>query len=396
MSGYVVQQQTGFVSSMISFIDWQAKALGSAAWQALSAPGSTLAIVLTGFLTIFIALIGYNLLLGRSLTVRSGVLAAVKIGAVFALATNWPAYSTLVYGLVTDGPAQIVSDIGRPARVPGSDGTLLQRIDLADGAMVQLAILGPGNPVIARKDIPPAPFGGFDAFALGGARILFLLSAIAGLGAVKIMAGLMLALGPFFIAFLMFDNTRSLFEGWIRVLAGAAIAAVGVTITLGLQLALLEPWLAGVLARRLAGEALPSVPTELIVVVSVFALIVLAVLVGCMWLARAFRMAPLTAWAERQSAPAIAAAHAGQAFSRISVQSQDERTRARAVADVLVSLQRRESGGRGEGRGSHLPAPASGGSSSPDLARQAQVPVGRSFRRARPRTTASAGRRDSQ
>ena len=91
MSGYVVQQQTGFVSSMISFIDWQAKALGSAAWQALSAPGSTLAIVLTGFLTIFIALIGYNLLLGRSLTVRSGVLAAVKIGAVFALATYWPA-----------------------------------------------------------------------------------------------------------------------------------------------------------------------------------------------------------------------------------------------------------------------------------------------------------------
>lgn len=396
MNLYVAPPQTGFVSSMVSFIDWQAQALGSSAYQALSSPGSTLAVVLTGFLTIFIALIGYNLLLGRGLTVRSGVLAAVKIGAVFALATSWPAYSTVVYGLVTDGPAQIVSDIGRPARVPGSDGTLLQRLDLADGAMVQLAILGPGNPVVARNDIPPPPFGGFDSFALGGARILFLLTAVAGLGAVKVIAGLMLALGPFFIAFLMFDATRSLFEGWVRVLAGAALAAVGVTIALGLQLALLEPWIAGVLARRTAGEALPSVPTELLVVVSVFALVVLAVLAGCMWLARAFRMAPLAALVEEQSGPALATANAGQAGGRIAVQSQDERTRARAVADVLVSLQRRESDGRGQAWGSRIPALASGGNASVDFARQPQVPVGRSFRRARPRLSASAGRRDSQ
>ena len=78
-------QAQGFVNSMVRFIDCQAQALGSNPYQALSAPGSTLSIVLTGFLTIFIALIGYNLLLGRSFTVRSGTLAAVKIGIVFAL-----------------------------------------------------------------------------------------------------------------------------------------------------------------------------------------------------------------------------------------------------------------------------------------------------------------------
>lgn len=396
MSGAVVQSQSGFASSMVSFIDWQAEALSATAWRALSAPGSTLAIVLTSFLTMFIALIGYNLLLGRGLTVRSGVLSAVKIGIVFALATSWPAYSTVIYDLVTDGPAQIVSDIGRPAQVPGSDGNLLRRLDLADGAMMQLAILGPGNPVTARSDIPPPPFRGFDAFALGGARILFLLTAIAGLGTVKAVAGLMLALGPFFLAFLMFDNTRSLFEGWVRVLAGAALAAIGVTIALGLQLALLEPWLAGVLARRMAGEALPSVPTELLVVVCVFALVVLAVLSGCLWLARAFRLAPLAAHSEERMVPAFAGSNNARPARPISAQAQDERTRARAVADVLVAMQRRESGGRGLAGGSRIPALAVGRDTGPAAASHPAVPVGRSFRRARPRISASAGKRDQR
>ena len=77
----VVPEGAGFVSSVTGYVDCQAQILGSGSWQALAAPGSTLTVVLTGFLTIFIALIGYNLLLGNSITVRSGTVAFVKIGA---------------------------------------------------------------------------------------------------------------------------------------------------------------------------------------------------------------------------------------------------------------------------------------------------------------------------
>ena len=207
-----LSQGAGFVSSITGYVDCQAETLGSGAWASLALPGSTLQVVLTGFLTIFIALIGYNLLLGTSMTVRSGTLAFVKIGAVFALATSWPAYRTVVYDLVTDGPGQLVSEIGPRAGVVGSDGTLLQRLDMTDQALVQLAILGPGNPPAnAYEQIAPPPFAGFDSFALGGSRILFLLTAIGGLAIVRIVTGLMLALGPFFIAFFLFDATRSLF-----------------------------------------------------------------------------------------------------------------------------------------------------------------------------------------
>lgn len=394
-----VPPSAGFITSMTGFVDCQAQVLGSGAWQALAAPGSTLAVVLTGFLTITIALIGYNLLLGRSITVRDGTIAFVKIGAVFALATSWPAYRTLVYDLVTDGPSQLVSEIGPQAGVIGSDGTLTQRLDLADQALAQLAILGVGNPPPnADAQVPPPPFGGFDAFALGGSRILFELTAIAGLAIVRIVTGLMLALGPFFIAFLMFDSTRSLFEGWVRVLAGTALAGIGVSVALGLELALLEPWLGDVLARRMAGEALPMVATELFVIACLFSMIVAAALYACVHVARAFRLAPLLRTipviaAERRTAGVDAVL--APASSREAVES--ERSRAAAVASVLVATTRRDHGaavavGPGAQRdSSRVPV------LSPSNERTSvRVPVGRSFtRRPHARFSATAARRDT-
>lgn len=396
-------QSDGFIGSMTHFVDCQAELLGSGAYQALGAPGSTLAVVLTGFLTIFIALIGYNLLLGRGPTLRTGVLAMVKIGAVLALATSWPAYKTLVYDLVTQGPAEIVGDLGRPTSIPGSDGSLVGRLDLADGALVQLAVLGAGDPVIASQDyrVPPPPFGGFNAFALGGSRILFLLTAIAGLVTIRVIAALMLALGPFFIAFMLFDGTRSLFEGWVRVLAGAAIGAVGAALALGVEVALVEPWLAGILVRRAAGEALPSVPTELVVVTLFFAITIIAVIVASAHLARAFRLAPILRLSGIEEVPRRVA-EIGQTsrFGAINSSEQEERSRATTIAHAAVAMYRREGSGaqlEGMSRAMMLAGQANvpmaqAGARTPG---PTHIPVGRSFtRRSRGRVSARADRRD--
>jgi len=388
----------GFIGSMTGYIDCQAQILGSGAWAALAAPGSTLSVVLTGFLTLFIALIGYNLLLGRSFTVREGTLAFVKIGAVFALATSWPAYRTVIYDLVTEGPPQLVAEIGPQAGVVGSDGGLTQQLDLTNSALTQLAIVGPGNPPPnSNAEIPPAPFGGFDAFALGGSKILFELTAVAGLAVVRIVAGLMLALGPFFIAFLMFDATRSLFEGWVRVLAGAALAAIGVSVALGLELELLEPWLGNVLARRLAGEALPTVATELFVITCLFSIVVTAALYGSARVAHAFRFPPMIRLPGVTGQPQRSVTAGRTPLADISRQQiETERSRAAAVAGILATSTRRERGepqtvtaGVGGPPGRTPALSASGG--SPHVT----VPVGRSFtRRSHSRVSASAARRD--
>jgi type IV secretion system protein VirB6 len=402
MSGLcsTVPQGAGFISSTTAYIDCQAQALGSGAWAALSAPGSTLAVVLSGFLTIFIALIGYNLLLGRSMTVRSGTLAFVKIGAVFALATSWPAYRTLVYDLVVDGPGQLVSEIGPRAGVVGSDGTLLERLDLTDHAFVQLAILGPGMPPPSSyQQVPPSPFGGFDAFALGGSRILFLLTAIAGLTVVRIVAGLALALGPFFIAFLLFDNTRSLFEGWVRVLAGAALASVAASIVLGLELALMEPWLSDVLARRMAGEALPTVSTELFVLTCLFAIVVTAALIGCARLAYAFRLAPLMrAEPASSSSPSVwPRASESRAHDGFARETERERSRAAAMASAIAAASHRDSP-EFASMASAMASPSRAPDIrvSPSEAARSAVPLGRSFsRRSASRVSARASKRDA-
>lgn len=390
----------GFISSMTAYIDCQSQVLGSGAWSALAAPGSTLMIVLTGFLTIFIALIGYNLLLGHSLTVRSGTLAAVKIGAIFALATSWPAYRTLVYDLVTDGPSQLVAEIGPQVGIVGSDGTLVQRLDLVDQELARLAILGPGNPPPGvAANIPPAPFGGFDAFALGGSRILFELTAVGGLGIVRIIAGLMLALGPFFIAFLMFANTRSLFEGWVRVLGGTALGGFGIAIALGLELAVIEPWLSEVLARRMAGQAVPTVSVELFAMTLLFAMVVAAALFACARVMRAFRLAPLL-----QILPFVTEQtrkETASVFTMNAVAAEAaavERSRAAAVANLLVSMNRRELRDP-SATAFGAPTPSTRSPIMPpsnDMRPAVQVPIGRSFtRRPHARFSTVAAKRDA-
>jgi type IV secretion system protein VirB6 len=361
-------------------------------------PGSTLQLVLTGFLTIFIALIGYNLLLGQSLTVRGATLAFVKIGAVFALATSWPAYRTIVYDLVTDGPSQLVSELGPRAGVVGSDGTLLYRLDRTDHALAQLSILGPGiPPAIAYEQIPPAPFGGFDSFALGGSRIVFLLTATASLAIVRIVTGLMLALGPFFIAFLLFDATRSLFEGWVRVLGGAALAAIGVAFALGLELALMEPWLGIALARRMAGEALPTMPTELLVIVCLFSILVFSALYGCARVARAFRLPRVVHDRLAKASPAKPLAWPSAASGSIvsSAVSKPERTRAAALASLIRSTTNRERTELLAGA-SHGPVSRTVEVRADAAASSRTVPLGLSFsRRPSARVSAIAARRDA-
>ena len=408
----------GFIQSVLAFLDCQAHILGARGWLALAAPGSTLGLLLMGFLTLFVALFGYRLLLGQGPDVRTGVVAFVKIGIVFALATSWGAYSTLVYDVVNRGPAQLAAEIGTPSRLPGTGGDLVARLDGADRAFVALTVLGEGRPPVLDGNqsvditgVPPQPYPGFNTYAIAGSRMLFLIAAIAGLGAVRLIAGLLLAVGPFFIAFVLFENTRSLFEGWVRVLAGAGLAALGISIALAVELALIEPWLTDLLARRSADEWLPGMPVELLVVTLAFALIVLAMLYASAKTAFAFRLAPV--W---QPAAALAGrnpareerrfAAAAAASARGDAPPAEARSRAATVVDAVAATQRRESsgiavavarnsggGGESSGAGSGQPAAAAAGRSAP--ASIAPAPLGQSFRRrTRGRVSASAGRRD--
>jgi type IV secretion system protein VirB6 len=399
-----------FVRPMLDFVDCQAQSLGSGAWQALAAPGSTLALVLTGFLTLFVALFGYRLLFGHAPSIRDGVLALVKVGIVLALATSWPAYRILIYDVALRGPAELAADIGAPTGLPGAGGGLVDRLDIVDKGLAALAVLGTGDPPPdpTGQQAPsltnqPPPFLGFNNFALGGARLLFLLGAIGALAAVRLTAGLMLALGPFFIAFLLFDNTRGLFEGWLRVLAGAALGALGTAVALGIELALLEPWLADALTRRAAGEYLPNMPAELLVIALIVAIALVAMIAAAGRAAYGFRLAPIWRSAASGATTLIRSGDTRIAAATVAggPAAAEGRSRAVSVADAVAASQRRETIQAALGAGSRSFAasdPRRAVSHAPmrDTGQvPAPIPLGRSFaRRTTGRVSAVAGRRD--
>ena len=140
--------------------------------------------VLTGLLTLFVALLGYRMLFGQTPAVRDGVLALVKIGIVLALATSWTAYRTLIYDVALRGPAELAADIGRPAALPGAGGGLVDRLGYrrprvraARDRRHRPADAPPASRAARRTaagaGATPEMFPGFNSCALGGARIAY-------------------------------------------------------------------------------------------------------------------------------------------------------------------------------------------------------------------------------
>src|SRR3546814_8627263 len=64
---------------------------------------------------------------------------------------------------------------------------------------------------------------------------------IASFAIVRIAAALLLALAPLFVAFLLFDGTRRLFEGWAKALIATALGSLAIAVAVGIELAFVEP-----------------------------------------------------------------------------------------------------------------------------------------------------------
>lgn len=392
-----------FAPGMLASIDCQAQMLGAQGYQALAAQGSVASLLITGMITLLIALFGYRMLLGYTPTVRDGVITVVKIGLVLALATNWIAYQVLIYDVVFRAPAELAAAIGGPASLPGSTGGLAAHLDSVDQGLKSLAIQGVGTPPMGPNGMPsitnvaPPPFMQFDAFALGISRASFLIGAIASFATVRIAAGLLLALGPLFLAFLLFEGTKGLFEGWLRALLAAAFAALAISIVLGFELAILEPWIGELTARRAAGLDIIGTPGQLLAATTVFTIALGAVSVAIGRVAFGLR---LPAWRRVIGSTArmpASSATGVPSLSRDAVTSRliEDRSRAQAVADAITQTQRREMGGAPAPNASRGHASAISGASARHDGAALQVPhYSSQSRRTHLRTSARANQRD--
>jgi type IV secretion system protein VirB6 len=339
-----------FISGTLDYIDCQAQIIGEAGYRALASPSSSFSPLLTLAMTIFVAIIGYRLLIGENLRGRDTILSAVKVGMALLLATSWPAFQTIAYNLVLKTPANLAQSIGEPAGIPGAGGGLTMRLQNVDNAMAELLVRGSGGPDIRLGQTAQTRWLSYDpirsAATLEQSRTIYSVSSIAAFASVRLVAGILLAMGPIFALFFLFDGTRGLFEGWIRALVGTILAATTTAIILGVELALLEPLLSQILEYRRAGVGTPMAAFQLLIASLVFALVLLAALLVSMRVARGFRFPiALIEAAPRWAENYWTARNADTQFRANDPVAIDDRRRAQMVADVITITQRRDEAG---------------------------------------------------
>ena len=291
-----INPAAGSAETMVSTVDCYMQSNVQAGYAQLLGAGSPFSYALTTALTLYVAIIGYRLIFGRSsLSIGEMAPRMVLIGAVLALTSNWATYQVLVYDVLTDGPQEIVGAITPGA---GKSATLNARIDVLSGRMVDLADAwtefdarpdtalpgDPDAPPLAAEALP-APAATATAFVLPKdslgpnmlliSALLLVLASAGVLVVAKIILGLLLLLGPIFAALGLFAGTRGLTLGWARAAIIMALVPVMAMMTSAGAVALLEPLLTDMIVA--AGQGTFSLRAALTILVVVMIMVAVSV-----------------------------------------------------------------------------------------------------------------------
>ena len=403
-----------YVSNVLAYVDCRAITFAEAGYRALG-PGSAYGLAFTGLLTIFVALIGYRLLLGNPIGMRDGAGVALRLGVVLVLTTQWPAYRTLVVDPFTQAPEELAAGMLAPAGLGQGSSGLAARIDGAGAALAdlintpspQLAPTQAQAPVAGQPAPPPTNSGTnsghvlpqLAAKSVDDAAGIVVASALAGLVSVRVVLALMLALGPIFITFLLFDATRGLFVGWARVVLGAALAGLAVPVALAVELSILEPQVLALRALFDGNQPLGLLPEAILATAVIFAAVVLALLLGAVWAAAGLH------WPVALGRDRLETMQQSWSQPQNLLQPQSEtmaantsRSRAQSIADAAMASVRRESlGTQTQARVLQLAQPrnlAQTARRQDSAIAAAPQALGQAWRRSTPRSSLSANRRD--
>ncbi len=280
----------GIVTGLIATVDCYIEDFAQGTYRDLVGPGTTFAAAFTVLLTVYIAAMGYQLLIGRGgLRLTDLPVTSLKVGIIFAFLTSWAAYQMLVYQFLFHGPEQIGAVmLSQASRLGGSMsadvyGALEKSFyALTDAAAVYGRQAG-GNVNILQGG--PALGSGllwFSAVAMLLASIGLILSA-------KIVLGFLLALGPVFIGLFLFDATRGFFDGWLRTTVGFALTPLAAAVLSAAMLLLLNPFLDQVTKLAAQNRFDMGAVVTIAIIVSVFVIVMLQSLRLAFGIAGGFR-----------------------------------------------------------------------------------------------------------
>lgn len=383
----------GLVQGLLISVDCNVQTMAEVGYRALSGPNSQVAPALTAMLTIYVAILGLRLLMGLTpLRVGDVTMTVIKLAVVLALATNWPTYQGLVFNTLFQGPQELGASVMSAMQTGGSSlgSDPFGGLQVAyDQFQLSAAYFARTGSIITSPLTGGAPFA---AFSLTIASYLMILTTVGVVLAAKIVLGLLLALGPVFVALLLFDSTRGVFEGWLRASLAFAFMPLFATLSLVVQLVLIEPHLIALAEMRATnGTNLPAA-TALFLLSLICAGVSAAGIIGVGIIAVGFKLPWRTA-AETAGASATGGAATTAAYvSPAPPTRQLSQPRVASIAAAAASMDRRDQ----RFIESHGPGRAAVGGRAEVFAGTArQTPLGQTHRRnAQPRHAASSARRD--
>ena len=202
---------------------------------------------LTIVLTLYVALLAFNLLTGRS-ALKVSVLTPrmMTLGLVLTFATSWIAYQSVVWNLATGAPDEIASVLvgtkGSATTIFAQqlDGVFNAITDAASSVAPQAAPAMPGVPASVAVPTMASP-----ANILSIAGLILMLGTVGVLVVCRLALAALLIIGPVFIVLALFDGTRGLFEGWLKSVAMFALVPL-LTVVMGSgALVAIAPMVAG-------------------------------------------------------------------------------------------------------------------------------------------------------
>ncbi|MFT3996587.1 MAG: type IV secretion system protein [Asticcacaulis sp.] len=238
---------TGISGALMS-VDCQISHVVEDSFGRLFGTGGYLGMALTIALTLYIAFLGFGMITGRTrLTLNTMTPKILVIGAVLTFVTAWPAYQTVVYNLLTRGPDEIAAVL--TGSQEGATATFAKRLDVlfvhfADAATAfeQTSAQVTGDAANGAANAMTIRNGKSSASdMLWSSGLILLLSTVGVLVLSRLILTLLLALGPIFVVFALFGQTRGLFEGWLRTAVGFAFVPMLVTLGGSAALSLLTP-----------------------------------------------------------------------------------------------------------------------------------------------------------
>ena len=324
------------VHQLTTTVDCNIQTLAHDGYGALFGAGGGFGGVLTAGLTLYVALLGYQLMLGRTqLRVSDFAVRAVSLGAVLALATQWDTYQAVVYRLLFDGPRQMATVVLAGIQPPQSafKGDVLEGLQRAFDDLTGFA-----NGYAAHAPVNANPLLGgtsMGALLLTAAGSTLLLSTLGIILACKIVLGVLLGMGPLFIVMFLFDATRGVFEGWLRATLAFAFVPLLAILLLGVILVILEPSLVQIEQQSAAGIFVLAPTYSVVVLILVFVGVMSGALIAVGMIASGFKL-------PKRARATTADAEGGRMTETRTLGEAATQSRAARTAAAAAAMERRD------------------------------------------------------